>query len=47
MPYIFRHTDTPLWKAFTARVKREGRTLRAVLEALMTRYVERGLDDDH
>jgi len=46
MPYIFRQTDTPLWQAFKARVAQEGRTLREVLEALIKRYVERGLDED-
>lgn len=45
MPYIFRQTDTPLWKAFKERVVKEGRTLREVLEALIKRYVERGLDE--
>lgn len=44
MPYIIRKTDTPLWEAFKARAAQEGRSLRWLLEELIRRYVERGLN---
>jgi hypothetical protein len=45
--YIIRDTKTPLWQAFKARAAREGRSLRWVLEQLITRYVDgrTALDD--
>jgi hypothetical protein len=44
MPYIIRNTSTELWQAFKARAAREGRSLRFILESLIRRYVEKGLD---
>ena len=44
MPYIIRDTSTQLWQDFKARAAREGRSLRWLLEELIRRYVERGLD---
>jgi hypothetical protein len=45
MPYIIRDTNTPLWKAFKERAAKEGHPLRWLLEELIRRYVERGLDE--
>ena len=45
MPYIIRHTDTKLWQQFKARATKEGRSLRWLLEELIRRYVEHGLDE--
>jgi hypothetical protein len=44
MPYIIRDTKSDLWQAFKARAAQEGRSLRWLLEELIRRYVERGLD---
>ena len=44
MPYIIRNTQSELWQAFKARAAQEGRSLRWLLEELIRRYVERGLD---
>jgi len=44
MPYIIRNTSTELWRAFKARAAEEGRSLRWLLEELIRRYVEKGLD---
>lgn len=39
MPYIIRNTNTELWQAFKARAAQEGRSLRWVLERLISLYV--------
>ena len=44
MPYIIRNTSTALWQAFRKRAAEEGRSLRWLLEELIRRYVEKGLD---
>lgn len=44
MPYIIRDTKSELWDAFRARAATEGRSLKWLIEELIRRYVERGLD---
>jgi hypothetical protein len=44
--YIFRDTSSALWQAFKARAAREGRPLKALLELLIRRYVQNGVDDN-
>jgi hypothetical protein len=44
MSYIFRATNTELWQRFKDKAKAEGHSLRWLLEKLIQRYVEKGLD---
>jgi len=44
LSYIFRATNTELWQAFKLKAAQEGHSLRWLLEQLIKRYVERGLD---
>jgi hypothetical protein len=43
MSYLFRDPDPTLWKAFKARAKKEGHSLRWLIETLIRQYVARGL----
>jgi hypothetical protein len=42
--YMLRAIDPDLWARFRARAEREGRPLRALLLALIERYILKGLD---
>lgn len=44
MTYMLRVADKPLWKAFKARALKDGHSIRWILETLIRRYVDRGME---